>query len=377
MLSAPAPFIVYQLHQFQTIKDDGFECTISEDVMEKIRKIAAQVGSPNYIKTPVFHRKSKLGGGGVGTAAAGFTEKEGGEWKRIGGDAKGGHPSHEGGGGGAAATAAHRRRGGGGGKSRELSSMEWENMRNGEGIKIVEVPKHLRGVEGIEKEIRELRGFLNKLTDKTYDDTYSAIITKMDTLVDNEKVNDDDLTKVCESIFETASGNQFYSNLYAGLYHALMNRYRSLDRVFRENYNKFTLIFENIRTANPDTDYDLFCEINVENDNRRATAVFMTNLMNEGVITVEDMNKIIDCFFVKLGDFMKSAESKHMCDEIIETIGHVVKTGREVFSNDPDFISERGALSRLRAISKMNTSEHPGLSKRTLFKCMDIIDQFK
>jgi hypothetical protein len=299
----------------------------------------------------------------------------GGDRRRAGarGAAGAGAAAGAGGGGTAGGDGVHKRRG----KVRELSSTEWENMRNGEVAKPVEPPKHLRNVEGIEREIREVRGFLNKMTDKTYDDTYTAIMTKMDSLVDNESVKDEDLTKVCESIFDTASGNQFYSAQYARMYHALMNRYRSLERVFRENYGMFTSIFENIRTANPDEDYDLFCEVNIENERRRAMAVFMTNLMNEGVITVEDMNKIVECFFVKFDEFSKSAENKHMCDEIIETIGHVLKTGRAVFSDDPDFMSERGALQRLRTISKLPTKEYAGVSKRTTFKCMDIIEEFK
>lgn len=365
MLAAPTPMYMYQLKDIQRIRDEGFECQIPESIMEKVRKIAAEVGSPSYIKTPVFMRKVKPtdgtssgGGSGVSGVASASGVSSGGR--------RGGGGTGSGGGSGNST------------KPRELSASEWENIRTNAAVaKKVEIPRHLIAVEGIEREIREIRGLLNKMTDKTYDDMYRAIITKMDSLTETEGTSDSDLTKVCESIFDTASGNQFYSQQYARMYHALMIRYRSLERVFRENYGVFTEIFENIRTANPDEDYDLFCEINQENERRRASAVFMTNLMNEGVITVDDMNRIINIFFVKFDEFAKAAEQKHMCDEIVETIGHVLKTGREVFSEDPYFNSESGALNRLRTISKWSSKEYPGISKRTTFKCMDIMEEYK
>lgn len=374
MLAAPTPMYIYQLKDIQRIRDEGFECQIPESVMEKVRKIAAEVGSPSYIKTPVFMRKTKATDGStVASGSSGSSTSNGtghSDWKRSGGVA-----------GSAMSASSGGKRSGGGiggtGKPRELSASEWENIRQNSAVaKPVELPRHLIAVEGIEREIREIRGFLNKMTDKTYDDTYHAIMTKMDSLVENDSVNDTDLTKVCESIFETASGNQFYSQQYARMYHALMIRYRSLERVFRENYGVFTEIFENIRTANPDEDYDLFCEVNLENERRRASAVFMTNLMNEGVITVDDMNKILNSFFVKFDEFAKTVENKHMCDEMVETIGNVLKTGREVFSEDPYFNSESGALNRLRTISKWSSKEYPGISKRTTFKCMDIMEEY-
>lgn len=371
---------VFTLKDFQTIKDEGFDYQLPDGVMDKIRKIASQVGSPNYVKTPVFVRKPKTGVDGVvvDTASSSSTNHQGGsEWRRATG-------------GGAAAAAAsssnndfnghHKKRS----KAQHVSEMnttDWDNIRHllTETPKLPEIPKHLRSekTEGIQRDIREIRGCLNKMTDKTYDDMYHSILTKMDALVENEAVNDEDLTKVCESIFETASGNQFYSHLYARMYHTLMLRYRSLERVFRENYGTFTSIFENIRTANPDVDYDLFCQVNVENERRRALAVFMANLMNAGVITVDDMNKIIECFFVKFNDFCKESENKHICDEIIETIGYVIKTGKTILGDDPDFMSEHGALNRLRIISKLPTKENAGITKKVMFKCLDILDNFK
>jgi len=49
----------YTLQDFNTIIFNGFNFTLGEDIIQKINELATQVGSPTYIKTPVFQKKDR------------------------------------------------------------------------------------------------------------------------------------------------------------------------------------------------------------------------------------------------------------------------------------------------------------------------------
>ena len=68
----------YTLEQFNNIIFDGFDYTVSPEIIKIISNLALEVGSPSYIKTPIFKKKDifnntdpkkKVGGGG-GTGIA-------------------------------------------------------------------------------------------------------------------------------------------------------------------------------------------------------------------------------------------------------------------------------------------------------------------
>lgn len=47
----------YTLEEIENIVFRGFEYSIPDDVLEKISNLSVQVGSPDYIKTPVFKKR--------------------------------------------------------------------------------------------------------------------------------------------------------------------------------------------------------------------------------------------------------------------------------------------------------------------------------
>ena len=47
----------YTLEQIEDIIFKGFDYQVSEEVMEKISNLAMQVGSPDYVRTPVFKKR--------------------------------------------------------------------------------------------------------------------------------------------------------------------------------------------------------------------------------------------------------------------------------------------------------------------------------
>ena len=47
----------YTLDDISSILFNGFDYTLSEEVLSVISEIALQVGSPDYVKTPVFKKR--------------------------------------------------------------------------------------------------------------------------------------------------------------------------------------------------------------------------------------------------------------------------------------------------------------------------------
>ena len=50
----------YTLQDFNTIIFNGFNFTLSDEIVHKINELATQVGSPTYIKTPVFQKRIEV-----------------------------------------------------------------------------------------------------------------------------------------------------------------------------------------------------------------------------------------------------------------------------------------------------------------------------
>ena len=50
----------YTLNDFNNLIFTGFNYTLPSDTLQIISNLALEVGSPNYVKTPIFQKKVKL-----------------------------------------------------------------------------------------------------------------------------------------------------------------------------------------------------------------------------------------------------------------------------------------------------------------------------
>ena len=49
--------IIYTRNDYERIKKEGFVYTLPQETLEAIKKIATNVGAPEYIKTPHFDKR--------------------------------------------------------------------------------------------------------------------------------------------------------------------------------------------------------------------------------------------------------------------------------------------------------------------------------
>ena len=316
---------VYTLQDFVQISDT-IDFDIHEDVISMINMLADKVGAPSYQRTPNFKNRDNRNGG-----------RGGGNQRR-------------------------RKK-----QNMEISDSDWEAIRSFQATE-------LEQKEGVDKLIDNIKGEINKLTDKTYDVQIEKICEILNNLVSNESFVDSDRNKVGEVIFDIASSNKFYSKLYAKLFAHVNEQFDFMDGVFdltRKNYmSKLT----NIEIADAKKDYEKFCQINKDNENRKALSSFFVNLMKEGVIKTSIVFEIINSLMDKLKENL-SSDTSDVVDQLSENISILVSDSWEHFTDDDEFEDECSELrDRVEYVSLLKSKDHPGLSNKTIFQFMDIVE---
>lgn len=301
---------IYDISDIDRISNNGFTYKLDKTVMDIIQQISSEVGSPEYIKTPQFSK----------------------------------------------------------------GKCDKKNYRNPSWDKI----KDFKKTEFVKKtdediQIDNIRKYLNKITDKTYDNLMIKILKDLEGL---EKIENSDeiYNKIGESIFNIASTNIFFSELYAKLYNDLMNKYAFMKEIFKQNYEKFSDIYKNIEYCDAQQDYDKFCENNKTNDKRRALSMFYINLMKLGVISKNSIIELILEIQEYLVDKIDIEANIPVVNELSEVLFIFVTNSVENLKREQCWCK---IYNNVEQISNMKPREKVGVTNKSIFKHMDIIDNIK
>lgn len=332
----------YNLNDFEEIKHNGFDYELPEKTLHMINKIARLVGSPDYIKTPIFKRR--------------YNHTNSNQRKQLYHNRQHNYHKHN-----------KKRK-----QPRELNDEEWEMLRKFEKTKLQ------KRQDGINKELNKLRILLNKLTEQTFETIKEEFFEKVDEIIEDFKEND--LYKLVETIFEIASSNQFYSSTYASFIKLFIEKYDIFYSVFEKKYIESveTLMntFENNHSDQQEkNNYNDLCEFNIENDKRKATSKFLANLVKEDVIDasdyIEHLNDIINILCHTIKQPNKEQTCENISDVLYEILISCSKTLYESYEDDTVELFEKiGEITE----SKPNSKYYPSLSNKCLFKLMDIMD---
>jgi hypothetical protein len=230
--------------------------------------------------------------------------------------------------------------------------------------------------EGIEQLLGDLKVNLNKITTVNYNAQEEKIIELIDAIIalEQDTINNDSIKQVTNIILNVSCSNKYHANLYSKLYIKLMNKYLYMCDAKDTLINKYLLEVHDIEIVDPSVDYDLFCKMTKKNEYRRTTMLFIIYLYKENVYEtskiVEIVNKMIN--FIKIN--MNNIEYVDIINEISEIINVIALNMSSEIKNNDDL---KFVLNDITDFSKCKTKEHPGISNRTKFKYMDMLDQFK
>lgn len=320
----------YDITFFENIINNGISFKLPEATVNIISNIASELGVTEYIKYPSFPKKNI-----TGNHYNINNYQNNNDYK---------HKKHK-----------------NFNRNNELIDEDWDNLRTF-------VPTEIKKSDGIQASIDQIRMHMNKMTDKTYQNMLIKIYDEINKLDKNM----DDYSNIGESIFNIASGNSFYSNMYAKLYKDLMVKYEFMREIFINHFKSFSELFTNIEYCNPNVNYDKFCEINKINEKRRALCLFYVNLMKEDII---DSDKIIN-IIINIQEYMMSKieeeNNKEIVDELSETL-HIFITKSNNILDTHDKWDD--ILYNIEVISKMKVKDYPSITNKCIFKHMDILDE--
>lgn len=314
--------MLYTIEDFGAVALVGFHCELSAKTILRITNLAAQVGSPTYIKTPIF-TKGRTNQEEVSRPHAELHKK--------------------------------KRRG-----NAEASIEDWESLRSFQETKI----ERRTGVLGV---IDQARSHLNKMTDKNYPDIYRKIA---DILMMDDK---EGLKDVAKSVFEVASANRFYSKLYAKLYANLIAEFEFMREAFQESIDTYMELFKCVRYVDPEKDYDKFCEVNAENEKRKSLSMFFVNLSALGVIPPSQIIDISHKLLTALLSLMMLEDKKNEVDEIAENVALLFN--KEQFKASELEVDGMPIYKVLETIAQAKPKSYKSLTSKTVFKFMDVLDK--
>ena len=323
----------YTLEQFEDIILNGFDYQVPDDVIEKISNLAMQVGSPDYVKTPIFKKREnpmKVEPKETLLSNKDFSKKR----KNN--------------------------------KTMELLNDEdWDSIRTFQTTKI-------ESKTGIDADFYLIRSYINKMTDKNYLDMSNKITEIIEKLV--SEISENELSGIGTNIFEIASSNRYYSKIYAELYTNLSSKFGFIKSKYEENFNRFTELFDNIEYVDSNENYDKFCEINKINEKRKSLATFYMNLMLTGVISREDIIKITRNLLEKIYTFISMENKKNEVEELTENIAILYK--KDLYKDDDDYELINGFTINevVEKIANSKVKDYKSLTNKSLFKFMDLID---
>jgi len=345
----------YTLNDFNEIVFNGFVLELPEETMRIISELALEVGSPTYVKTPIFQKRVNPMKGEVITASA--TPRNDASYKKKKGN-----------------------------KNVEVfNDEEWETMKSFQATKIEKKA-------GLDLELDSIRTNLNKMSDKNYVDFKSKIIETIDKIV-SENMDDENMMNVSKIIFDIASLNRFYSKMYANFYTELFGKYDFMRNIFEKNLNEYTQLFDIIEYVDPKIDYDKFCRINQDNEKRKSLMSFFINLMINGVINKDKIIFIIRNLLIKINEFISIEDKKNEVDELTENISilfkmismksvneensEIIKQFKNIIFTCEDesiVIDGQPIIEVIKKLAHSKTKQYLSLTNKSIFKFMDMIE---
>ncbi len=221
-------------------------------------------------------------------------------------------------------------------------------------------------------DINEVRFLLNKISEQNFTDIKDKLIAHIDSVLLKD---DHDLNKLSTLIFDLASTNSFYSSMYARLFALLLEKYDWLNPQFIESLENCKNSFIEFRSCNPNENYNLFCEINKENEKRKSTSKFIGNLLTFNIVGLNKLVDIQHIFLAKVHSLMEEKSNQDLINEIVENI-FIYSQSINVSNDKKNEFTE--CIANLKneylTLSNINIKEKPGMSNKSIFKFMDMYE---
>lgn len=380
----------YDLPDYAAFMNMGFDLKLPDSVLKSVSDLADLVGAATYIKTPVFPVRPgsefRASSGLPSTTDAGAVAAPSSGYHIAGSSANTFQSRFGYDAGGGAHSITRSSAGSSSSRPQQIPNHEWETILSFQ-------KTELKKKEGIELGIDNIRSYLNKMTDKTYATMFSNILKEISELftasTDDTSEEHNTLAvmnRIALSIFNTASSNAFYSEIYARLFRDLMAQendggpYAVFRDLFERNLASFMSLFETIEYCDPKKNYDKFCDINKANEKRKAMSLFIVNLMKFGIVektqVIALMRQIQELMYTNMRLEGKTNEVDELTENLYIMVKHSHATFKATATADTE-ISEsfKTRVDQITEISKLKLKSNPSITNKTIFRHLDMLDE--
>uniref|UniRef100_A0A6C0IU43 MIF4G domain-containing protein n=1 Tax=viral metagenome TaxID=1070528 RepID=A0A6C0IU43_9ZZZZ len=349
----------YTIEDFNNISSNGFDFMIPEETINIINYLSSQVGSNHLLNNALFQKKQHLVSDkdlNIFSSAHNIMNKQ--------------HQSYNN---------FKKRKGN---KGMEITDEDWDttSTSNANSKNTFHSTK-MEQKTGIDTYIDQVRLYINKLSDKTYNDMLERITEQIQLVTDELELTNLDREKLSVALYDMLSGNKFYSESYAKMYSELVNKFSWLKAVFNDRYASILSQYTNIIYVDSDIDYDGYCEMNKINEKRKSHTLFLVNLAKHKFIRSMDNVKLLKHLLENVLGMIKEANKKNEVDEITENIA--ILYNKEVLDeieddsdyDDDDFeINDKNITEVIMMLAKSKSKDYQSLSNKSIFKYMDLIE---
>jgi hypothetical protein len=142
--------------------------------------------------------------------------------------------------------------------------------------------------------------------------------------------------------------------------------------------------YNNIKYVDSNKDYDGFCEMNKQNEKRRAITAFYVNLAINGFIQKKGVIRILTNILTSIMHMINVIDKKNEVDELTEIVG--VLFNKELLDDSYEDFNPKGGgpeefyvlkssiIDTISDLAKKKVKDYPSLSNKAIFKYMDLIE---
>jgi hypothetical protein len=256
--------------------------------------------------------------------------------------------------------------------------------------------------EGINKILNEIRISLNKISKKNFDIQKEKIYELIENVLNESKImtlhneneevekslenkdkdemlffNEEDyknemevnLQKISQFIFEIASSNKFFCELYANLYKELIDKYSFFSNILISFILHFKESIQHFIYCDPNEDYEKYCNFVKESDKKKATTTFIIMLLERNVIKEDIVIEMIHYFNEIVIKYIDEQDKLNEVEELGEILHIFISLGKKTLCFHSNWVK---IVEYVQLVSSMRVKEHISISSRFIFKMQDI-----
>ena len=216
--------------------------------------------------------------------------------------------------------------------------------------------------------INEFRTILNKITINNYNEKKNALDLLLLNSIEEDIFENDDNIKILQKVFFDILFVSKLSDLFVNLSLYLYDKFNIFKFIFNKQYDEYKYLIKTIKYIDPDVNYEIFCMNNSKNERIVILTKFYLLLINKNKYDKNCFDEISNLILEEFKNKWNDADEKNFTDEIYKHINILIEYEIEN-KNSETFISF------IKYIYS-NYREHAGISKKMVFKVMDLIEKY-